>query len=109
MFDYLTMTPKRRPISQKSLSSDPTLYQSFQISLNHLFTPQDFSFIRKIGRGGFGEVYEAKCISTGEVVALKVLDKRKLKKEEYRKVCNEIEIHKNIQHPSIVKVKQIKS
>ncbi|XP_063683004.1 serine/threonine-protein kinase PLK4-like isoform X2 [Bolinopsis microptera] len=64
----------------------------------------DFSFIRKIGRGGFGEVYEAKCISTGEVVALKVLDKRKLKKEEYRKVCNEIEIHKNIQHPSIVKM-----
>ena len=35
---------------------------------------------------------------------MKVLDKRKLKKEEYRKVCNEIEIHKNIQHPSIVKV-----
>lgn len=66
---------------------------------------QDFSLIKKIGKGGFGEVYEAKRIVTGEIVALKVLDKRKLKKELYRKVCNEIEIHKTLDFPSIVKVK----
>lgn len=64
----------------------------------------DFSLIRKVGKGGFGEVYEARRIGNGEVVALKVIDKRKLKKELYSKVCNEIEIHQTLNYHSIVKM-----
>ena len=49
-------------------------------------------------------MYEARRIENGEVVALKVIDKRKLKKELYSKVCNEIEIHQTLNYHSIVKV-----
>ena len=35
----------------------------------------DFELLKKIGQGGFGEVYLSKKKDTGEVVAMKIMEK----------------------------------
>ena len=54
---------------------------------------------RVVGNGSFGVVYMAKCIETGEVVAIKkVLQDRRFKNRE-------LQIIRGLQHPNIVQLK----
>lgn len=41
-----------------------------------------YSFGKKIGEGSFGKVYSAQSLATKEKVAIKVVEKRGLRKEE---------------------------
>ncbi|KAL3319353.1 G protein-coupled receptor kinase 1 [Cichlidogyrus casuarinus] len=57
---------------------------SMVLSLN------DFSLLRIIGRGGFGEVYGCRKLDTGRMYAMKCLDKKRIKvKGSVRLVLNE--------------------
>jgi len=49
---------------------------------------------KKIGEGSFGKVYDAQCIATKQRVAIKMVDKKGLRKEELEQQLNEIEIVK---------------
>lgn len=77
-----------------------------------------------LGFGGFGEVRLAKHLLTGDKVAIKIINKEKLKNENatvskekednvnesdslYEKFNNEINILKILQHPSIIKLIEI--
>lgn len=54
---------------------------------------------RVVGNGSFGVVYQARCIETGEVVAIKkVLQDKRFKNRE-------LQIIRQLQHPNIVQLK----
>jgi serine/threonine protein kinase len=54
--DSFTPKPTKNPFSPESV-------------------PEDFEVMSRLGRGAFGEVFKVKQIATGEVLAMKVLDK----------------------------------
>ncbi|XP_041460409.1 serine/threonine-protein kinase DCLK1-like isoform X1 [Lytechinus variegatus] len=57
----------------------------------------------KIGDGNFADVHEATKKETGDVFALKVIEKAKVKNKEHM-VENEIAIMKHVRHPNIVRL-----
>ncbi|MCL4204324.1 MAG: tetratricopeptide repeat protein [Pirellulaceae bacterium] len=65
----------------------------------------DFVLIREIGRGGMGVVYEARQISLGRRVALKVLPfAAVLDRRQIARFNNEAQAAAQLQHPNIVPV-----
>ncbi len=57
-----------------------------------------YHIIKKIGQGGNGVVYKARHIVTGQVVALKILNKDL----DIRRLKNEVRLHASLKHPNIV-------
>lgn len=63
---------------------------------------------RVLGKGTFAKVYYAKEISTGEGVAIKVVDKDKVKKEGMMaQIKREISVMRLVKHPNIVNLKEV--
>ncbi|CAD8095563.1 unnamed protein product [Paramecium primaurelia] len=64
-----------------------------------------YEIVKKIGQGGFGEVYLVKHLSTEHLRAAKVVLRKTINCEE--KLLEETEILKTLDHPNIVKVLEI--
>lgn len=65
----------------------------------------DFRLIRRIARGGMGEVFEAKQLSLGRRVAVKVLAPSLLRDAEARRRFeNEARLIARLRHPNIIEV-----
>ncbi|KAI3659895.1 hypothetical protein MP638_003395 [Amoeboaphelidium occidentale] len=65
----------------------------------------DFEFLQLLGKGGFGYVYQALHRKTGKQVAVKMINKRKIKEAGMlQRVRKEIEIQQQLQHPSILEL-----
>lgn len=63
---------------------------------------------KNIGEGTFGKVKLGTHILTGEKVAIKILEKRKIVEEaDVQRVSREIEILKMIRHPNIIQLFEI--
>uniref|UniRef100_A0A3B3C583 non-specific serine/threonine protein kinase n=1 Tax=Oryzias melastigma TaxID=30732 RepID=A0A3B3C583_ORYME len=64
---------------------------------------------RKLGEGSFAKVREGLHVSTGEKVAVKVIDKRKAKKDSYvtKNLRREGNIQQMIRHPNIAQLLDI--
>lgn len=61
-----------------------------------------------IGEGTFGKVKEAIHILTGEKVAIKILEKQRIKEvADVERVTREIHILKLIRHPNIIQLYEI--
>ena len=57
-----------------------------------------------LGRGGFAEVYSARCRVTGQQVAIKLVDKDKMREAGIiDRVGNEVKIHSTLEHVNIVR------
>lgn len=66
---------------------------------------EDFQVLEVIGKGGFACVYHASCISTGQEVAIKMIDKKAMRSSGMvARVRNEVEIHCQLKHPSILEL-----
>nr|BAN39673.1 protein kinase domain containing protein [Entamoeba histolytica] len=66
---------------------------------------EDFFLLgEELGRGAFAVVRKARAIPTGELCAVKVIDKRLVKPEETKLLIREIEIARAAQHVAIMKV-----
>ena len=64
-----------------------------------------YNIISLLGTGGMSEVCLAQNTRTGKKVAIKILDKKLSKDEEYiKRFKREIEISKTLTHPNIVKI-----
>ena len=64
-----------------------------------------YEIVKKLGQGGFGEVYLVKHLSTDNLRAAKVILRKTVTCEE--KLLEETEILKTLDHPNIVKVLEI--
>jgi serine/threonine protein kinase len=70
---------------------------------------EDITLMDKIGKGSFGEVYISKKKNTSQIFAAKKIAKSLAFNEKIKKYFNnEIYILKNISHPNIIKLYEIK-
>lgn len=99
---FLRATTLRRNQSQDSLadsSTDTSMEKEPEVSL------QDFEVFDAIGEGAFGRVYKVKKRDSGEIFAMKVLDKRTLtQKKQLKHALNEAKIHARLDSPFIIKL-----
>lgn len=80
------------PTITEATSLEPLLYRSEKV----------------VGKGAFGLVSLARSIVTGELVAMKTIDRAKLHSENLKKaVEHEIRILKKIKHQSVVKLYEV--
>ena len=62
-----------------------------------------YRLTKELGEGAYSVVYQAKNRKTKELVAVKVINKSRLPKEEYLNLTNEVAIMQKLDHPNIVK------
>ncbi|EDO34707.1 predicted protein [Nematostella vectensis] len=66
---------------------------------------EDFQVLDLLGKGGFACVYRGRCLATGQEVAIKMIDKKAMRTAGMvNRVCNEVEIHCRLKHPSILEL-----
>ncbi|XP_063776389.1 serine/threonine-protein kinase PLK4 isoform X2 [Pseudophryne corroboree] len=66
---------------------------------------EDFKVLNLLGKGSFACVYRAQSINTGIEVAIKMIDKKVMQKVGMvQRVRNEVEIHCQLKHPSILEL-----
>lgn len=69
------------------------------------FKRDDFVFGAKIGKGKYGDVFMAQEKKTNWIVALKVLDKMKVRQlRAQRQIVREIKYHSYLKHENIIKL-----
>lgn len=61
----------------------------------------------RLGSGGFAVVHKAIRKSDGTAVAIKIIDKRKLKQEELKMIQHEVTIMDKVNHPHCVKLLEV--
>ena len=65
---------------------------------------KDYTLIKLIGKGSFGETYLTQKTNTSYLIATKVINKKKMEASSTKKYLeNEINILKELEHPNIVK------
>jgi 5'-AMP-activated protein kinase catalytic alpha subunit len=78
------------------------------IGLDELNKNKKFVILRTLGKGSFGKVKEALHILTGEKVAIKILEKSKIKgKDDLKRVKREIFLMKKLRHPNITRLYEV--
>jgi len=65
----------------------------------NIFDKFDVNFSKKYGEGGYGATFAAADKATGEALAVKVIDMRKMRPEAIRKECQILE---NLTHPNVI-------
>ena len=64
--------------------------------------------MRTLGKGSFGKVKEAVHVLSGEKIAIKILEKQKIKKDEdLVRIRREINILSKVQHPNIIQLYEV--
>lgn len=76
-----------------------------KVSRHEADVKDSFEFFEQIGSGGFADVFRASHKINHEVVAIKVIQKRKLSANEEDRVYNEIRILQKLYHPNIMRLK----
>ncbi|KAL9280565.1 putative CBL-interacting serine/threonine-protein kinase 25 CAMK-CAMKL-CHK1 family [Arabidopsis thaliana] len=85
--------------------SAPTMEEEQQ-QLRVLFAKYEMG--RLLGKGTFGKVYYGKEITTGESVAIKIINKDQVKRESMmEQIKREISIMRLVRHPNIVELKEV--
>ncbi|KAL1233310.1 Serine/threonine-protein kinase PLK4 [Trichinella pseudospiralis] len=68
-------------------------------------TDYEIFFDRRLGKGGFGEVYLARSIHSNRDIALKLINKAVVReKGAFKRVWDEVRIHSPLKHPRIVEL-----
>jgi hypothetical protein len=64
----------------------------------------NYEVISQLGEGLFGTVWKAKHLKTNQIVAVKLINKKKINKEDIYLIRTEIDYMKLLKHPNIVKL-----
>ena len=94
---------------KKSKTTNLQHYTESDIEISDLKQIGNYQLGQEIGSGAFGKVLLGKHITTGEKVAIKILDKIKLSKtpDDYQLVKQELSILKIVKHKYIVRLFEI--
>ncbi|XP_053672993.1 serine/threonine-protein kinase PLK4 [Anopheles nili] len=66
---------------------------------------ENYEVYEILGKGGFGCVYRARCIISGEIVAIKMISKQAMHSSGMtNRVRQEVAIHSKLKHPSILEL-----
>eukprot|EP00669_Euglena_mutabilis_P007467 TRINITY_DN2749_c0_g1_i2.p1 TRINITY_DN2749_c0_g1~~TRINITY_DN2749_c0_g1_i2.p1 ORF type:complete len:603 (-),score=214.41 TRINITY_DN2749_c0_g1_i2:534-2342(-) len=76
---------------------------------------EEYDLGDNVGKGSYGKVKTCRHKKSGQIYAMKIVDKRKLEKmrkpgsltTEFDKVMTEIEIMKSLHHPNVVKMYEV--
>jgi len=106
---------RRNRLTRKSMEGSQTtrLREDLMSSPTSVLSPRQIMCVgnydlgRTIGRGQFGKVKIATHVLTGEKVAVKIIRKKKLKKDTLLMISKEIEILKLLCHPHIVPLYEV--
>lgn len=64
--------------------------------------------LRTLGKGSFGKVKEALHVISGEKIAIKILEKDKINKEDdLLRIRREIDILRRARHPNIIQLYEV--
>ena len=76
---------------------------------NKIFDFSNYSLIKLIGKGSFGEIYLSKNLLDKKLYAIKILNKKKIKKifGNLNLIYNEINIHSKLKHKNIIELHYI--
>src|SRR3990167_9406626 len=67
-----------------------------------------FIILRTLGKGSFGKVKEARHVISGEKIAIKILKKDMMKKEDdMMRIRREIDILRRVRHPNIIQLYEV--
>lgn len=67
-----------------------------------------YVILRTLGKGSFGKVKEAIHVLSGEKIAIKILEKQKIKKEDDNvRIRREINILSKVQHSNIIQLYEV--
>ncbi len=66
-----------------------------------------YDFLENLGKGHFAVVKRAQHVISKEQVAVKIIDKMKLNKDELDHIHHEVRVMKMIHHPNIVRLYQV--
>ncbi|XP_029660086.1 serine/threonine-protein kinase PLK4 [Formica exsecta] len=66
---------------------------------------EEYEVLHPLGKGGYGSVYQAKCLRSGIDVAIKMIDKEKMYNTGMvDRVRQEVGIHSRLKHPAILEL-----
>lgn len=69
---------------------------------------EDYEVGEMLGKGSYGEVYQATHIKTGKELAIKTYDKYKMSEGNKKKsMYNEIRLLKKLNHPNLIKLHDV--
>lgn len=69
---------------------------------------QKYELGRLLGKGTFANVYYGRCVRTGQCVAIKVIDKKKVKKAGIMdQIEREISVMRLVKHPNVVHLYEV--
>lgn len=103
---YCPVCKKEFDSSQKTCPKDGTalLREPPDHLVGRVFDGR-YEILQKIGEGGMGAVYKARQLSTGKVVAIKVISRSLTENQEtIRRFKREVRIQSMLDHPNIVTV-----
>jgi serine/threonine protein kinase len=96
--------PLKEDSKSSEVSSNPQDNEPLQKSQKKL-SIKDFEKLRSLGKGSYAEVVLAKNISTKERVAIKIIDKAFIEREEkVEEVHKERLLLSNLNHPNIIRL-----
>ena len=70
---------------------------------DHVIKIKDYRKVKSLGRGSFGHVYSAKKVSTGEMVAVKILNTEFTSADDQVAFLREVESLARANHPAVLK------
>ena len=84
------------------------LYSSINLINDADDTNKKYIILKTLGKGSFGKVKEALHVLTGEKIAIKILEKSRIKKEDdLLRIRREMNILNKVNHPNIIRLYEV--